>query len=60
MTVFLFTLLLICLSFAGLAIGVLAGRKPLKGSCGGLNAAGVAGGCELCGGDQSRCDERKV
>jgi len=31
---------------AGMAIGVMNGRKPISGSCGGLNS----GGCELCGG----------
>ncbi len=29
-----------------MGIGVLAGREPIKGSCGGLNG----GGCELCSG----------
>ncbi len=41
----------IALVIGGMAIGVMAGREPIKGSCGGLNA----GGCELCGGDQNRC-----
>ena len=46
-------LLLLALSFpvialviAAMAIGVMAGRDPIKGSCGGLNG----GGCELCSG----------
>ena len=29
-----------------MGIGVLAGREPIKGSCGGLNG----GGCGLCSG----------
>lgn len=29
-----------------MGIGVLAGREPIKGSCGGLNGTG----CELCSG----------
>jgi len=33
---------------AAMAIGVMNGRKPISGSCGGLNG----GGCELCGGGQ--------
>jgi hypothetical protein len=31
---------------AVMGIGVMAGRAPIKGSCGGLNG----GGCELCSG----------
>ena len=30
----------------GMAIGVMNGRRPISGSCGGLNG----GGCELCSG----------
>lgn len=32
---------------AGMSLGVLNGRQPIKGSCGGLNGSG----CELCSGD---------
>ncbi len=31
---------------AAMAIGVMNGRAPIRGSCGGLNG----GGCELCSG----------
>ena len=31
---------------AAMSIGVVAGRDPIKGSCGGLNS----GRCELCSG----------
>jgi len=33
-----------------MAIGVMNGRKPISGSCGGLNG----GGCELCSGKCQR------
>jgi hypothetical protein len=33
-----------------MAIGVMNGRKPISGSCGGLNG----GGCELCSGKCER------
>lgn len=33
-----------------MAIGVMNGRKPISGSCGGLNS----GGCELCSGKCKR------
>ena len=45
MTTLLLSLAIIGLSVAGLAIGVLAGRAPLKGSCGGL---GCGGACRAC------------
>ena len=38
---------------AGMAIGVMNGRRPISGSCGGLNG----GGCELCSGKCSRESE---
>lgn len=56
MLILLISFLLICLAMAGLAMGVMMGRKPLKGSCGGLNAIG-AKDCEFCGGNPDKCDE---
>jgi len=43
---FLISFLLLLLVIAGMSIGVMNGRKPISGSCGGLNG----GGCELCSG----------
>ncbi|MDH3350212.1 MAG: DUF539 domain-containing protein [Gammaproteobacteria bacterium] len=37
-----------------MAIGVMNGRKPISGSCGGLNS----GGCELCSGKCVRESEQ--
>lgn len=37
-----------------MAIGVMNGRKPISGSCGGLNG----GGCELCSGKCERETEK--
>lgn len=39
-----------------MAIGVIMGRKPVKGSCGGK--AGESG-CEICGGNQTQCASDK-
>ncbi len=41
---------------SGMAIGVIAGRKPIAGSCGGLNAMGVDTECEICGGNPALCE----
>ena len=54
---FLLAFLLMLLVVAGMAVGVMAGRKPLKGSCGGLAAVGIEGRCEICGDDPSRCEK---
>ena len=57
MTLFLISMLVIGLVMAGMAVGVLAGRAPIKGSCGGMGALGVDTACDICGGDPQRCDE---
>jgi hypothetical protein len=42
---------------AAMAVGVINGRAPIKGSCGGMGALGIDTACEICGGDPQRCDE---
>jgi hypothetical protein len=41
---------------AAMAVGVIAGREPIKGSCGGVGKLGIDQKCELCGGDPVRCE----
>ena len=41
---------------AAMAVGVIFGRGPIKGSCGGLGAVGIDQDCEICGGDPQRCE----
>lgn len=41
---------------AAMAIGVIMGRKPISGSCGGIAALGLDTECEICGGDPAKCD----
>ena len=40
-----------------MAVGVLMGRKPIEGSCGGMAAVGLEGACDVCGGDLQKCEE---
>lgn len=47
LTTLLLSFLIVLLAIAAMGIGVMAGRKPIKGSCGGLNSDG----CELCSGN---------
>ncbi len=62
MTVLVATLVVMLLVALALSLSVLAGRKPISGSCGGV---GKALGdpnyvCELCGGDEAKCAEEKA
>lgn len=57
MTTLLLTFGLMLLLIVGMAVGVLAGRKPIKGSCGGLQNLGLKGKCDVCGGDFEKCEE---
>lgn len=62
MAVLVVTLLVMLFVALALSISVLAGRKPVSGSCGGV---GKALGdpnyvCELCGGDEAKCAEQKA
>lgn len=54
---FLLTFTIFLAVVAAMSVGVMRGRKPISGSCGGLNNLGVAGACEICGGDMSKCEE---
>jgi hypothetical protein len=57
MALFFISMLVIALVIAGMAIGVLVGRPPIKGSCGGMGALGIDASCEICGGNPQRCEE---
>lgn len=41
----------------GMASGVIAGRKPIGGSCGGIAALGIEKNCSICGGERQKCEE---
>ncbi|GMU46324.1 MAG: (Na+)-NQR maturation NqrM [Pseudomonadales bacterium] len=53
---FVLALALFLLLVGAMSIGVLLGRKPLTGSCGGMAALGMKLGCEICGGDVRKCE----
>lgn len=59
MGMLLVTLMVMLIVVVGMSVGVLFGRKPLAGSCGGV---GQALGekdyvCDLCGNDEDKCKE---
>ena len=57
MTLFLISILVMGLVMAGMAVGVLAGRAPIQGSCVGMGALCVDTACDLSGGNPQRCVE---
>ena len=55
MSTLLFTLGFFLLMALGMAVGLLAGRGPIKGSCGGISAMSGED-CPICGGNPAKCD----
>jgi hypothetical protein len=50
-----FAFLLMLVIVAAMALGVMTGRKPIAGSCGGAKALGLDGGC-ACGRTPGSCE----
>ena len=40
-----------------MSVGVIFGRQPIAGSCGGMKALGMEMECEICGGDPQMCEK---
>lgn len=57
MTTIFASFIVLALIVAAMAIGVIMGRAPIKGTCGGLNNGDANSGCSLCGGNPSKCEE---
>lgn len=60
MGIFLVVFLGMVILVAAMAIGVMMGRKPIAGSCGGMSALGMKTACEICGGDDAKCEEESA
>ena len=57
MGTFLLALMIVVLLVAAMSVGVIMGRKPIRGSCGGLGAMGISKSCEICGGNAQKCED---
>jgi len=55
MSTILLTFLVLLILLLGMSVGVIFGRKPIAGSCGGLQGLDPDRDCELCGGNLSKC-----
>ena len=53
----LIVFLTMLLVVAAMAVGVMFGRKPIAGSCGGIAALGIEKECSICGGNRQKCEE---
>ncbi|MBT8138631.1 MAG: (Na+)-NQR maturation NqrM [Gammaproteobacteria bacterium] len=57
MATFVFALVFLLLLTAAMAVGVIFANKPIKGSCGGIQALGLGQECDICGGDPLACEK---
>jgi hypothetical protein len=57
MAIWLLVFGFMALIMGAMAVGVIMGRKPIAGSCGGLNQIGMKDGCDICGGKDKVCEE---
>ena len=56
MQTMMLSFIVLILIVAGMAVGVLMGRKPIAGSCGGMTALGMDVACDVCKGDPEVCE----
>lgn len=54
---FLVVFLVMILVVGMMAVGVIMGRKPIAGSCGGIANLGIEKECSICGGSREKCEE---
>ncbi len=53
---FIIVFVLMLTVIALMSVGVVAGRKPISGSCGGIGAVGIDPTCKICGGNPNKCE----
>jgi hypothetical protein len=50
-------IIILALAITAMSIGVIFNRKPLSGSCGGIEPNGD---CSICGGNTSKCENSNI
>ena len=59
MTILIASFIIIGIALLGMAIGVIAGRPAIKGSCGGLNRVGLDHDCVCSMKEKQACKLKK-
>lgn len=59
MATLILSIVIFVIVVGAMAIGVILGRKPIKGSCGGMSSLGMDTACDICGGDTKKCEEEQ-
>lgn len=59
MSTMILTFVVLLIVIVAMSVGVLMGRKPISGSCGGLANVGIEGKCSICGDDPQKCEEEQ-
>lgn len=59
MATMIFAFIFLMIVVAAMSVGVMMGRKPISGSCGGLANVGIEGKCSICGDDPQKCEEEQ-
>lgn len=59
MEIFLIVFTVMLLLVIAMSVGVIMGKKPISGSCGGMSALGMEVACDVCGGDKSKCEKEE-
>ncbi len=59
MGTFLLVLFIVVLLVAAMSVGVIFGRKPISGTCGGIGALGISSSCDICGGSTQKCEDNR-
>ncbi len=58
MTTFIITFIVMAIVIIGMAVGVIAGRPAIKGSCGGLNNVGIDNDCACSRQEKEKCQNK--
>ncbi|MFV1872277.1 MAG: (Na+)-NQR maturation NqrM [Oleiphilus sp.] len=59
MDIFIIVFVAMLLLVVAMSVGVLLGKKPISGSCGGMSALGMEVACDVCKGDKTKCDKEE-